>query len=411
MSLSLLLSLPDELWAHVFEWLDTPTYVRLEHVCSSVRALRKAMPWARLVANDARLWTRYTRGFAPAHCDYPTAVALFSTLGYQRKHSTHFGSTVSHVTTSTTTVYEFGDATYSLTTRGVCVWEGPTFTWYDLAAVPLPSALCSTSVSVPCAFAVLPWNLPDTVDAQTVWAAEPQHTRAVRVDSVSGEPEDFVALTNYRQYFRVTRGATYHTTEFLMGGAFESAIASPKVEHFCFPYVVVSGYLLVPPVTVHSLSQRVMGVWNIQTRQPGLARDPQYGWFRPCSCSTADETGRTLYWVDADARTLHRCHLDAPYARDPGYPKLLPGGHVTGVAVSEVKGVVALYTTEWIVYDARTWGVLRTYNLRHSRLWLHPHANAVHLARVVGSKLWMQRARLAHDTFFLSPPDPNATVQ
>jgi hypothetical protein len=113
----------------------------------------------------------------------------------------------------------------------------------------------------------------------------------------------------------------------------------------------------------------------------------------------------------AYTRTLHRCHLDAPYARDPGYPKLLPGGHVTGVAVSEVKGVVALYTTEWIVYDARTWGVLCTYSLCHSRLWLHPHANAVHLARVVGSKLLMQRTRLAHDTFFLSPSDPNATVQ
>lgn len=436
--------LPDELWCDVAAWLTVPEAVALLEVERATAGLRDRLPWATLVACNTTLWTPHVRraltaakkdgddeaGAPPPAWTYARTAALFSSLRFHIDHADRFDPVPTCVLPVTadvdvyaravTTIQDLEEATCTVTPRGLCLWDGDasTLTWHDwardddAAGTLLDPAHAQTFA---CPFtADVPWQLPDTIETLTVWAAAPPTPlpAPVRLLSVAGEPEDLVGVTNYRQYFRMVRDAAtgaYATRELLLGGGFEAGLARPQCAHYVYPYLVLVGHHVLPPVSSYTASSKVVGVWNIETQKPVLHHAlERHGWYRSCTCTATNETGRVLYWVDDD-RQLHRCALDRPYASTPDFPKRLPADrltHVTGLAVSEVKRVVALYSqTAWTLYDLDGWQPLRTFALRHTTLHLCPWINAVLLTRTIGTKLLVQRVRLGYESFFLSSPE------
>ena len=446
--------LPDELWCDVAAWLTVPEAVALLEVERATAGLRDRLPWATLVACNTTLWTPHVRRALtaakakdggddegggqsnrqpPPAWTYARTAALFSSLRFHTDHADRFDPVPTCVLPVTadvdvyaravTTIQDLEEATCTVTPRGLCLWDGDasTLTWHDWARDDAAGTLLDPAhaQTLACPFtADVPWQLPDTIETLTVWAAAPPTPlpAPVRLLSVAGEPEDLVGVTNYRQYFRMVRDTatgTYATRELLLGGGFEAGLARPQCAHYVYPYLVLVGHHVLPPVSSYTASSKVVGVWNIETQTPVLHHAlERYGWYRSCACTATNETGRVLYWVDDD-RQLHRCALDRPYASTPDFPKRLPADrltHVTGLAVSEVKRVVALYSqTAWTLYDLDGWQPLRTFALRHTTLHLCPWINAVLLTRVIGTKLLVQRVRLGYESFFLSSPESIAT--
>ena len=443
--------LPDELWCRVSAWLTIHEATALLGLERATAGLRDHLPWGTMVACDPTLWTPHVRRLWTSQHEtvddgekkaratvslrsvptwtYARTAALFSSLRFQMNNADRFDPVPTCVLPVTadvdvyaravTTVHDLDAAMCTVTPRGLCLWDGDasTLTWHDWARDGASGTLLHPAHvhTMECPFtADVPWQLPDTIETLTVWAAAPPTPlpAPVRLLSLAGEPEDFVGVTNYRQYFRMVRDTAtgvYKTTELLLGGGFEAGLARPQCAHYVYPFLVIVGHHVLPPVSSYTTSSKVVGVWNVETHKPVLHHAlEKHGWYRACACTATNETGRILYWVDDD-RHLHRCDLDRPYARSADFPKRLPADrltYVTGLAVSEVKRVVALYSqTAWTLYDIDTWQPLRTFALRHTTLHVCPWMNAVLLTRTIGTKLLVQRVRLGYESFFLSSPE------
>ena len=418
--------IPDELWCHVIQWVSVKDACSFLQVHPRTSSLKEQLPWYTLVSCNKELWTPHTRRLLLMHATseetdwtHSRTRALFSALRFHVDGPLPICQTLdsnedpNQVRADTTTdVRNVHEEMSVVTNRGVCLWNEDTssFTWVDWANVNQEGHPSTHTFHCPFT-ADVPWHLsPDTIELLTVWASVPQSPlpEPVRLLSVAGEPEDLVGITNYRHYFRMTKHpetGAYKTQEILLSGEFEADIAQPQCAHYVFPYLVLLGYAVTPPVSSYTVSSKVVGVWNVQTQRPVLHNClRQHGWYRACTCTAINENGRHLYWID-DYHTMHKCLLDRPYASPKGYPKALPKyvSHVTGLAVSEIKRVTAFYCRSiWTMYDMDNWTPLRTFSLRHASLQLCPWANSVMLVRRIGTKLLTQKVRLGEESFFLS---------
>ena len=435
--------LPTDIWLNVFKWLDVKHAVAFINSHYNARQQRDAFCWTTLVLNDTRLWSssvqKRIKQLALQHAQdsysgytwtYTQAAAVYSSLLFQRlrpSQFTPFSSCVpveSHSNQLTgdvvTTIHTIGDKFCVTTPRGICMWDSTdsTIEWHDFAQMDDTLFQDANYTSIRCAFtAALPWELPadsdDDVNTLTEWASAPYQPTQVHVqlNSIVGEPEDMVGLTNYRQYFRMKIDpdtGKYTTQELLLGCGFEASVSSPQLLYYTYPYLVISGYYVLPPVTYAAVSTKVFGVWNIETAQPVFRNETITSEFNPYVCTAMNESGTCIYWID-DAREMHKRCLNDPFRPDPNYPKKLPSNCLTRVsdlAVSEVKSVVALYSqTTWMLYDLHTMESIRAITLRHTCLQFYPWKNIMLLTRRIGEKILVQKVRIGSDVFFLSSED------
>ena len=436
LTLAVSLKIPEELWLLVLEWLNVPTAIRLVYTHSFFSRIQNNIPWNRLISNDLKMWTPNTRrsnreSILRHKWTYKHTKFIYSSLQYQQDHGDkctqpiYWQPVVNYVDAYARSVQTIGDignldkAIYSISQRGLLVYEADTssLNWYNMTH-PNTSELTQTS-SIKCVFtSTLPWELAginsSEIETSTVWSELPPAPQyPVQLLSLAGEPEDFIGLTNYRQYFRMTHDPQthqYHTRELLLNGEFEHSISRPRLAYYVYPYLVIIGNMVTPPVTNIRTTKRVVGVWNISTQRSVFHYSDDNSWFRECVCVTTNETGRILYWID-DKRHIHCCDLDNPYVQIPNYPKSLPTDrltYVSNIAVSEMKHVVALYSQHiWTLYDLTSWVPLRTYALRNTTFHFCPWADSVLLTRIIGTRLLIQRVRLGSESFFLSSSEAN----
>jgi hypothetical protein len=303
------------------------------------------------------------------------------------------------------------------TPRGICLWDSTdsTIEWHDFAQMDDTLFQDANHTSIRCAFtAALPWELPadsdDDVNTLTEWVSAPHQPMQVHVqlNSIAGEPEDMVGLTNYRQYFRMKLDpdtGKYTTQELLLGCGFEASVSSPQLLYYTSPYLVMSGCYVLPPVSYTTVSSKVFGVWNMETARPVFPTETNTAGFNLYVCTAMNESGTCIYWID-EARKLHKRCLNCPFKHDQSYPKKLPSdclARVSDLAVSEIKRIVALYSqTAWMLYDMNTMEPIRAVTLRHTCLQFYPWKNVMLLTRRIGDKLLVQKVRIGSDVFFLS---------
>ena len=395
-------SLDEYIWSTcIFPFLharDVQRFLWINNNCVCHTSI--PLDWKLLLLNDTQ-YIRKTTRYALL-CEYSQ-----KTLTIPQIISIYTHPTAIRVSAGTTNMRELGFYHSTFQSRGICWSTNHTIHWHDVFMKTI-STRSFDWLQFP------PWEL-ESQNLFTMFLPSEHRNVPPYITSMVGEPEDTLALTNYKRLYRFNMQKDSVYSELMLGGRFESSITHMQLLAYVHPYVVVTGQ----PLWYNASSYyKCFGIWNVDTRESVLEKVitsctpfpptsqvrcgiPSVVDYLHHDCMHLSDCGHWLYWKFQ--HTLCILHLPTYKVTCKTSYSAFLYGRITRLVICTVKQWIAVYDADmdvWKLFDLPTGKTLIYVFKKQHKTQLHIHAfqSYFRFSRKIGAKVIVSTLPFEHTT-------------